>query len=279
MSKTRVLYVSHEMQPYFEMSIAAELGKKLPAGMQTKGIEIRALMTKYGMINERRHRLHEVVRLSGINIIIGENDHPLTIKVATLAEAKMQVYFLENEDYFKRKEAIYADNGTFFADNHERMTFFCKGVLETVAKLGWVPDIIHCNGWFSALLPVYVRKYYSNHPVFQNAKMVYSVYNNQFTSKLSQQLIANLASDGIDATDIKAFESCTNDGLDLGVAQLVDGLVIATDRLTPEIAALIAQNNIPVLQHASNVTVNADLVAQYLGFYKTVLETEAVMVT
>ncbi len=278
MSKTRVLYISHEMQPYFEMSIAAELGKKLPASMQTKGMEIRALMPKYGFINERRHRLHEVVRLSGINIIIGENDHPLTIKVATLPEAKMQVYFLENEDYFQRKEAIFSSEGVFFADNHERMTFFCKAVLETVAKLGWTPDIIHCNGWFTALLPVYVRKYYSNHPVFQNAKIVYSVYNNQFEGKLNAGLIANLESDGIDATDIKAFEACTNDSLDLGVAHLVDGLVLAADEVTPELSALVAQKNIPILRHGSTAAINADLVAEYQQFYKTVLAGEPVLV-
>jgi starch synthase len=166
MAKKKVLFVSSEMTPYLQVTNVGELARRLPQAIQEKNNEIRVLMPRFGCINERRNKLHEVVRLSGINITIDDNDNPLTIKVASLQEAKMQVYFLDNEDYFHRKFVFANDKNVFYKDNDERTIFFCKGALETVKKLGWQPDIIHCQGWMTCLIPLYIITIYIDEPVF-----------------------------------------------------------------------------------------------------------------
>ena len=156
MAKTKILFITHEMSPFLELTKISEITRQLPQAMQEKGFEIRILMPRFGNINERRNRLHEVIRLSGLNIVVDNNDNPLIIKVASLPAARMQVYFLDNVDYFQRKKVFRDENGEFFNDNNERSVFFCKGALETVKKLGWSPDVVHCHGWFSALVPAYL---------------------------------------------------------------------------------------------------------------------------
>jgi starch synthase len=172
MSKKRVLIVTQEMEPYTDPSAIAEISRKLPQYIQEKGMEIRVLMPRFGVINERRHRLHEVVRLSGMNIIVDDDDFPLIIKVASLQEARMQVYFLDNDDFFRRKSTFESEEGTPYEDNPDRMVFFCKGVIETVKKFGWAPDIIHCHGWMTSLIPLYLKTAYKTEPLFQNSKVV-----------------------------------------------------------------------------------------------------------
>ena len=173
MSKKKVLFVTQEMKPYTILSEISEIARRLPQHVQENGMEIRILMPRYGTINERRHRLHEVVRLSGMNIIVDDDDYPLIIKVASLQEARMQVYFLDNEDFFKRKQIFENKDGQPFEDNADRMVFFCKGVMETVKKFGWPPDIIHCHGWMTSLVPLYLKKAYKNEPLFQNTKILF----------------------------------------------------------------------------------------------------------
>ena len=202
MRKTRVLFIAHEMEPYLRLSEVADFARMLPQAMQEKGFEIRVLMPRYGCVNERRHRLHEVVRLSGINIVIGDNDNPLIIKVASLPAAKMQVYFLDNEEYFQRKYSIRDDKGKFFDDNHERMIFFNKGALDTVIKLGWSPDIVFCNGWMSSLVPLYIKKLYHDNPIFKDTKVIYSVYNNHFEEKLPADFIEKAVYDEMTTEDL-----------------------------------------------------------------------------
>src|SRR5210317_702321 len=173
MEKTRVLFVAQEILPYLEESPMAKIGRYLPQGIQERGKEIRTFMPRFGNINERRNQLHEVIRLSGMNLIINDTDHPLIIKVASIQAARMQVYFIDNEDFFHRKFVFRDKNGKFFADNDERAVFFVRGVLETVKKLGWPPDIIHCHGWMSSLLPVYVRKAFHENPIFSESKIIF----------------------------------------------------------------------------------------------------------
>lgn len=194
MSKTNLLILTHEMNPFLQLTKVAELLNQLPCSLNTKGYDIRILMPKFGCINERRNRLHEVIRLSGINIVVDGNDNPLVIKVASLPLAKLQVYFLDNEDYFQRKHATRDANNVFFEDNDERTIFYCKGAIETIKKLGWSPDIIHCNDWMTALVPMYLKKCYANDPVFKNAKIVYSATENDFSESLTgmaQKAMAN----------------------------------------------------------------------------------------
>ena len=182
--KERVLFVSQEIVPYLPESNQGIIGRHLPQGTQERGREIRTFMPRFGCVNERRNQLHEVIRLSGMNLIIDDNDHPLIIKVASIQPARMQVYFIDNEEYFQRKFFMGDREEEFFSDNDERAIFFCRGVIETVKKLGWAPDVIHCHGWMTALLPFFIKTVYKDDPLFENSKIVYSVYNDQFDAKL-----------------------------------------------------------------------------------------------
>lgn len=196
--KLRILYVVSEIDPFLKISSAADLIRLLPQKLQEKGYDIRIFMPKFGVINERRNRLHEVVRLSGINIRVAGEEKPLTIKVASIPNAKLQVYFLDNEDYFKRKSVLTDPrDDTFHRDNDERSIFFCKGVIETVKKLGWPPDIIHCHDWMTSFIPLYLRTNYQDDPMFRNTKVVYTVYNNGFDSEFSKDFLDKVRLDGI----------------------------------------------------------------------------------
>lgn len=187
MSKLRILYVSHEIFPFLESSQVANFVRRLPQAMQEKGMEIRILVPRFGLINERKNRLHEVVRLSGINIPVGEEEKPLIIKVASIPNAKLQVYFIDNEDYFQRKHVFVDKDNKFYSDNDERAIFFCKGVLETVKKLGWSPDIVHCNDWMTSLIPLYLKTRYKMDPIFKETKSVFTIYNSHFSHKFNNK--------------------------------------------------------------------------------------------
>ena len=189
MSKLRILYVASEINPFLETSEVAQFVRKLPQAMQERGMEIRILVPRFGIINERKNRLHEVVRLSGINIPVGDDEKPLVIKVASIPNAKMQVYFIDNEDYFHRKFVFHDKQNKFYADNDERAIFFCKGVIETVKKLGWSPDIVHCNDWITSLIPLYLKTTYKNDPLFKETKSVFTIYDNEFSHKFDKNLI------------------------------------------------------------------------------------------
>jgi starch synthase len=182
MSKTNILYVSSEISPFSSSEeLVANYMSQLPVAMHERGFDIRILVPRFGNINERKNRLHEVVRLSGTPIAVGEDDYPLIIKVASLPTAKIQVYFIDNEDHFQRKSVKIDKEGEFHADNHERAIFFCKGAIETVRKLGWSPDIVHTTDWFTAFLPLYLKTTYAQDPLFKNSKIITSVFDNAFT--------------------------------------------------------------------------------------------------
>lgn len=230
MDKKRILIVTQEMDPYLAITEASKIANELPKYMQDKGVEIRVLMPKFGTINERRHRLHEVVRLSGINVIINDEDYPLVIKVASLPGARLQVYFLDNEDFFKRKLVFHDENNKFFEDNSDRMVFFCKGVLETVRKFGWGPDIIHCFGWMTSLIPLYIKTTYKDDPIFANTKTIYSVARNEFTAKLKSDFTVKLAiSDEIQKKHIEYFKAGDNTSLNIAGSHFADALVVGEE--------------------------------------------------
>jgi len=171
MKQAKILFISQEITPYLPESEMSKIGRYLPQGIQEKGREIRTFMPKYGSINERRNQLHEVIRLSGMNLIIDDTDHPLIIKVASIQSARMQVYFIDNEDYFHRKSVLSDENGEYFQDNDERAIFFARGVLETVRKLRWSPDVVHCHGWITALVPLYLKRSFVDDPLYNNSKL------------------------------------------------------------------------------------------------------------
>ncbi|MBO7046922.1 MAG: glycogen/starch synthase [Prevotella sp.] len=187
MAKKKILYINQEIAPYVPDTLMSLMGRDIPSAIQEKGYEIRIFMPKWGNINERRGQLHEVQRLSGMNLIIDDTDHPLIIKVASIQSAKIQVYFIDNDDYFNKRQMEKDEQGEDYPDNGERAIFFARGVLETVKKLRWVPDIIHCQGWMSAVVPLYIKTAYHDEPSFTNTKVVTSL----FTKGLSKDLADN----------------------------------------------------------------------------------------
>ncbi len=232
MEKKRILYISQEIVPYLPESAISETSRFLPQKMNDKGQEVRIFMPRFGCINERRHQLHEVIRLSGMNLIINDMDQPLIIKVASVPQARMQVYFIDNEEYFKRKTTLTDKEGRLHPDNDERSIFFGRGVLETVKKLGWAPDIIHCHGWMSSLVPLYLRSIYADDPIFENAKVVYSAYNDSFEGSLSSDLKAKLTFDGIDKKMIDNLEDPSHDQLMMSAIEHSDAVIAASDELS-----------------------------------------------
>ncbi|MDP5120461.1 MAG: glycogen/starch synthase [Spirosomaceae bacterium] len=256
-NKLRILYVTSEIDPFLELTEIAKLIKKLPQSMQERGMEVRILMPKFGTINERKNRLHEVVRLSGINITVGDEEKPLIIKVASISAAKLQVYFLDNEDYFNRKSVFSNKKGVFHEDNDERAIFFCKGVLETVKKLGWAPDIVHCTDWMTALVPLYLKTTYKNDPVFQNSKSIFTVYGNTFEHKFSDDIISKAKM--LDITDEMLANLSSADFLGfmkIGV-QYADLVVNANANMDADLSKMLdelAQNKIDKNIDEENIT-------------------------
>ncbi len=264
-TKKRVLYVCSEMNPFIKLSSVADIARILPEKIQQKDHEIRVLMPRFGLINERRNRLHEVVRLSGINITIDDNDNPLTIKVASIPEAKMQVYFLDNADFFQRKAAFKNEKEEFFADNDERVIFFCKGTLETVKKLGWAPDIIHCQGWMTSLIPMYMKTLYKDEPVFKNAKVVSSMFDNQFEEGLGKDFARKASLNKIEDKHMTNFVNANCMSMYKGAVSYSDAVVMHDD-VHPEVLKMAGNLSIPSMRHSDE-----HLADTYSQFYEQLL--------
>ncbi len=201
----KVLFITQEITPYVPDSEMALIGRHLPQAIQEEGREIRTFMPKWGNINERRNQLHEVIRLSGMNLIIDDTDHPLIIKVASIQSARMQVYFIDNDDYFQNRSMATDDNGVEYDDNDSRAIFYARGVLETVKKLRWCPDVIHCHGWMTALAPLYIKKAYKDEPSFRDAKVVFSLYESDFKNQVSSDFASKLMLKGIAKKDVASL--------------------------------------------------------------------------
>jgi starch synthase len=239
MEKKKILYISQEITPYLPENDMSEISRYLPQGIQERGREIRTFMPRYGCVNERRNQLHEVIRLSGMNLVINDTDHPLIIKVASIQAARMQVYFIDNEDYFHRKCILADDSGIEFPDNDERAVFFARGVLETVIKLRWAPDIIHCHGWLTSLVPLYIKKYYHNNPLFRNSKLIYSVYNDDFKNTLNSKFSEKLLLEGIEKDDVKVISDPTFINVSKMSINFSDGIIIGTQKINSEVEKYI----------------------------------------
>ncbi|MFT7587805.1 MAG: starch synthase [Limisphaerales bacterium] len=269
MDQKRVLILTQEMKPYLIASEMAEIANRLPQYIQENGYEIRVLMPRFGNINERRHRLHEVVRLSGMNIIVDEDDYPLIIKVASLPGARMQVYFLDNEDFFKRKSVFRDKDEKFHKDNAERMIFFCKGALETVKRMDWPPDIIHCNGWMTSLVPLYLKTAYQNEAVFKKSKIIYSVYKNSFEETFNKQFLKKAPiSDAISEEQLDVFKGLNNSSLNQGGVHFSDGVIVGSEDLDVEATEMIQNSGKPVL----DFTNGEDYLNAYHEFYESLSE-------
>ena len=226
MSNLKILYAGTEVNPFLSTSKLADLLRALPLAMQDRGMEIRIFVPRFGIINERKNRLHEVVRLSGINIAVGDDEKPLVIKVASIPTARMQVYFIDNDDYFHRKTGLLDKNNQFYPDNDERAIFFSKGVLETVKKLGWAPDIVHCTDWMTGLIPLYLKTTYKKDPIFKDAKSVFTVCNSEFANyKFADDLVEKARMLDIDDTMLDCLRSADCSGFIRTGMQYADSVI------------------------------------------------------
>jgi len=268
MQSRRVLFVSQEIMPYLGETKLSKISRDLPQGIQERGKEIRTFMPRYGSINERRNQLHEVIRLSGMNLIIDDTDHPLIIKVASIQSARMQVYFIDNDDYFHRKHTVADATGNEYDDNDERAIFFARGVIETVRKLRWSPDIVHCHGWLSSLIPLYLKNLYADDPVFSKIRTVYSLYNNGFKKPLKPSLSDKLEADGIESNALKTIKSGADYlNLTMLAAENSDGIIIGSDKIDVKVKEQIAGLGKPLLEYQGE----ENYIDAYNDFYDNLL--------
>lgn len=251
MKDKRILYVSSEVVPYLPETEISSMSFEAPRMVNKQGGQIRIFMPRYGNINERRHQLHEVIRLSGINLVINDLDMPLIIKVASIPKERIQVYFIDNEDYFKRKATLTDEEGNLYPDNDERAIFFAKGVIETVKKLNWSPDIIHVNGWLASLLPLYLKEYYKNEPLFSDSKIVTSVYNQSFDGTLDATMLEKVKFDNIDETLIKVLEKPTYNSIMKLAIDHSDALIKGSAEIPEELETYLKASKKPVLDYFS----------------------------
>ncbi|MBQ0006524.1 MAG: glycogen/starch synthase [Alistipes sp.] len=271
----RVLFVDSEILPYLPETKISMIGRYLPQFTQEGGKEFRSFMPRYGCINERRNQLHEVIRLSGMNIVIDDIDRPLIIKVSSIPSARMQVYFIDNEDYFKRKQVFFDTDGVFMADNVERAAFFARGVLETVKKLRWKPDVIHCNGWISHIIPLYLKKVYKNDPLFSSSKVVVSLYDDDCLQEhFSSDMKSKVMMTGIRSRDIEHI--CVDEPLGINLAKLAvqysDGVIMGSAEIEESLSGYVAKLGLPVLPYVAVDTGTNVYAKKYNGFYDQILQ-------
>lgn len=269
MENKKLLYISQEIAPYLPESPLAVFGRDLPQKVQEKGFEVRTFMPKYGCINERRNQLHEVIRLSGMNIIIDDSDHPLIIKVATLQPSRMQVYFIDNDDYFLRAGAKELETVCSPGDNDERMMFFSRGIIETVKKLRWDPAVIHCTGWISTLVPMYVKRMYHDDPALAKSKIVYSLRNEKFDGTLDPRLAEKLKMLQFTDEDLAPLGSAPADDKALNKLAIAhaDAVVVSTPDVDPELVDYARSLSKPLLEYPGE----DDFAARYVKFYESLV--------
>jgi starch synthase len=265
MKDKRVLYVSSEVVPYLPETEISSMSFEAPRMVNKAGGQIRIFMPRYGNINERRHQLHEVIRLSGINLVINDLDMPLIIKVASIPKERIQVYFIDNEEYFKRKATFLNDSGELFSDNDERAIFFAKGVVETVKKLNWSPDIIHVHGWLAGLLPLYLKTLYKDEPLFSESKIVTSIYETGFEGTLNKKMLNKIEFDGIDPKASAHLKNPDYHALSLTAIEHSDALIKGSKVLPKSIDDACEKSGKPLLSYHPI----DDFVDAYIDFYQT----------
>ena len=273
MEKSKILYVTQEINPFLIESEIADFVRKIAQGVHESDKEIRIFMPRFGVINERRHQLHEVIRLSGMNLIVNDYDHPLIIKVASIPQIRIQVYFIDNEEYFKKKFIFKGSDGKYFKDNDERSMFFTRGVLETVKKLGWMPDIVHCHGWMTALMPVYLKSMYKNDPHFSNAKVIYTVYNQDEKLKFSKDFKTKLSFDEIPTELLNLSSDADVNKLHEIGCKWSDAISIGSSAIDERLIELTQNSEKSVLEYHDE----EQIIESHQNFYDKVLSENGVL--
>lgn len=267
MKDKRILYVSSEVVPYLAENEVSLMSYDAPKMINEQGGQIRIFMPKYGSINERRHQLHEVIRLSGMNLVVNDMDMPLIIKVASIPKERIQVYFIDNDEYFKRKSTFSDEDGVLYPDNDERAIFFTKGVIETIKKLNWVPDIIHVQGWMASLLPTYLRNYYKDEAIFADTKIVTSIFDEGFEGTLSSSMDTKVAFDNLPKEDVADFEKATYHNIMVNAVKNSDGVILASENIPLDLTKYIESSNKPFLPYATK----EEFAQAYTTFYNQFL--------
>ena len=265
MEDKRILFVSAEVVPYLAENEVSLMSYQVPKMINDQGGQIRIFMPRYGNINERRHQLHEVIRLSGMNLVVNDLDMPLIIKVASIPKDRIQVYFIDNDEYFKRKATFTDEEGVLFPDNDERAIFFAKGVIETVKKLNWVPDIIHVHGWMASLLPIYMKHFYKNEALFENTKIITSVYSQSFEGSLNKELINKIKFDGVPHEAVTDLESPTYENILKSAITNSDAVIVGSNGLSKSLTNFIETSQEPFLPFASR----DEFAVLYTNFYRS----------
>lgn len=265
MEEKRILFVSSEVVPYLAENEVSSTSYDVPKMINDQGGQIRIFMPRYGNINERRHQLHEVIRLSGMNLVVNDLDMPLIIKVASIPKERIQVYFIDNDEYFKRKATFTDEEGVLYPDNDERAIFFAKGVVETVKKLNWVPDIIHVHGWLAGMLPVYMKHYYKDEALFADTKIVTSVYSQSFDGTLNTEMINKVKFDGVPADSVADLEIPNYENILRTTVMHSDAVIIASEGVSPSLTKFIESSGKPFLPF----TPKEKFAEVYTNFYKT----------
>ncbi len=274
MDKKKVLFISQEMLPFvpedkvMEQSLMARVSRELPQGIQELGGEIRTFMPRYACVNERRHQLHEVIRLSGMNIIIDDTDHPLIIKVASIQAARMQVYFIDNEDFFSQKVTVKDLEGNELEDNDIKSVFFARGVLETVKKLRWTPDIIHCHGWMTSSVPLLIKKIYSQDVFFEKSKIIYTLYNDAFQKPFAAGLGNKIKMPGIEDEDVALVDEATYTNVSKLGIDSSDAVICGDAEVDQEALEYARSKGLPVMEFPGD----EDFINKYDEFYNALLE-------
>ena len=264
----KVLFIHQEITPYLKETPMSLIGRYLPQGIQEKGKEIRIFMPRFGNINERRNQLHEVIRLSGMNMIINDTDHPLIIKVASIQKARIQIYFIDNDDLFtKRKYTVADHNEDFYEDNDDRTVFFSRGVIETVRKLNWPPDVIHCHGWMTSLVPLFIKRVFKDNPLFSDSKVIYSLYDDDFKGSFRDGFDKKLKMPGIVAKEIKWLKNPMYANIQKSALDFSDGIVIASPSINPEVEKYARSLGKPILEYPGE----ENYVDAYNEFYDKII--------
>ena len=266
MANNKILYICQQIMPYLPENEESSLCRHLSQAMQEHGNEIRTFMPRYGCVNERRNQLHEVIRLSGMNLIIDDDDHQLIIKVASIPSARIQIYFIDNDDYFERKAVLVDENGEEFADNDERAIFFARCVLETVKKLNWAPTVVHCLGWMSAITPIYLKKVFHDDPLFRDVKIVVTLCDDKFEKQLSDNFKEKIASEGVNDPKLEDLSNPSYENLYRFVIDYADGVVIASEKADASLVEYARQSGKPLLEY--NNPDEAECFDNYNRFYE-----------
>ena len=253
MGKKKILFVSQEIYPYLPETKMSNLGLNLPKHSIENGNETRVFLPKFGTIKEKTNNLHEVIRLSGMNLIIDDFDHQLIIKVASIQAARMQIYFIDNEEYFPKKIMFHDESGNFLKENEERMIFYCKGVIETVKKLGWSPEIIHCQGWFASLIPLYIKTVYNEDPLFKNTKVIYNVFDSDFKETLNTSIVQKLLFERkLNLRNVSLLKNPTFINLNKFAINYSDAIIQGSKNINPQILKYIKKSKLPFMPYAGD---------------------------